>query len=127
MSKQEPQDTSEGSIGQSALTGGLGAAIIVDGVVVAWFAEFTDEAREWCTENYFGRWLVWRAKTPEIVPLTEGEYDEAMRGAKEMAALFEDLPEAPNVPHEGAHAALSRTLPLDAVVGGQESALTGRR
>ena len=33
----------------------------------------------------------------------------------------------PNAPHEGPGAASSRTVPLDAVVGGQESALTGRR
>ena len=32
-----------------------------------------------------------------------------------------------NAPHEGPGAASSRTVQLDAVVGGQESALTGRR
>lgn len=81
----------------SASTEGLGAAVIVRGVVVAWFADFTEEAREWCTENHFGEWLTWRAKRPEIVPLTEAEYDEAMRKGKGMAALFDDTPEAPNV------------------------------
>ncbi len=32
-----------------------------------------------------------------------------------------------NAPHEGPGAASSRTVPLDAVVGGQKSALTGRQ
>lgn len=75
---------------------GLGAAVIVGGVVVAWFAEFDEAAREWCTENHFGQWLAWRAKTPEIVPLTEAEYDKAMAEATELAASFNALPEAPN-------------------------------
>lgn len=88
---------SSAACGQSALTDGLGTAVIVGGVVVAWFADFTQEASEWCTENHFGQWLVWRAKAPEIVPLTEAEYDEAMRKAAEFATLFEDKPEAPNV------------------------------
>ena len=95
MSDNEAQTKPDG--GASALTDGLGAAVIVDGVVVAWFSDFTEEAREWCTENHFGRWLVWRAKAPETVPLTEAEYDDAMRKAKELASLFEDTPEAPNL------------------------------
>lgn len=74
----------------------LGAAVIVRGQTVAWFADFTEEAREWCTENHFGEWLTWRAKPPEIVPLTEAEYDEAMQKGKELAAAFKDLPQAPN-------------------------------
>ena len=78
-------------------TAGLGSAVIVRGVVVAWFADFTDEAREWCTENHFGEWLTWRAKPPEIVPLTEAEYDEAMRKGAELAAKLNISPEAPNV------------------------------
>lgn len=81
----------------SELNAGLGAAVIVRGQVVAWFADFTEEAREWCTENHFGEWLTWQAKPPEIVPLTEAEYDEAVRNGKELAALlFKDAPEAPN-------------------------------
>ena len=87
--------------GASALTDVLGAAVIVRGVVVAWFADFTEDAREWCTENHFGEWLTWRAKRPEIVPLTEAEYDEAMRKGKGMAALFDDTPEAPNAKVRG--------------------------
>lgn len=90
---------------------GLGAAIIVDGVVVAWFADFTEEARDWCTENYFGRWLVWRAKAPETVPLTEAEYSKAMHEAQEFAALFEALPGAPNVELRGGPAVSSPERP----------------
>jgi len=95
MSDHEQQAKPDG--GASELTARLGAAVIVDGAVVAWFDDFTEEAREWCTENHFGRWLVWRARAPEIVPLTEAEYDEAMRKANELVSLFEDTPEAPNV------------------------------
>jgi len=86
----------------SALSAGLGAAVIVNGQVVAWFADFTEEAQDWCTENHFGQWLTWRAKPPEIVPLTEAEYDEVMRKAAEMATLFEAMPEAPNAGVTGA-------------------------
>ena len=96
MNEQTEQSETEGMGAASALTDVLGAAVIVRGVVVAWFADFTEEARDWCTENHFGEWLTWRAKRPEIVPLTEAEYDEAMRKGKEMAALFDDTPEAPN-------------------------------
>lgn len=97
MDTNAPRSITEPRCAASVLTAGLGAAILVDGVVVAWFADFTEEAREWCTENHFGRWLAWRAKAPEIVPLTHAEYDEAMRKAKEFSVLFEDAPEAPNV------------------------------
>lgn len=75
---------------------GLGAAVVVRGVVVAWFAEFNESARDWCTHNHFGEWLAWRAKPPEIVPLTKSEYDEAMREANELAELFAAMPEASN-------------------------------
>ena len=75
---------------------GLGAAVLVDGKVVAWFAEFDEAAEEWCTENHFGRWLTWRAKSPEIVPATPDEIANAQQRADDLAALFEALPEAPN-------------------------------
>jgi len=92
MTMQDKTKVEAPRVGVSALTGLLGTAVLVDGEVVAWFATFTEEAREWCTENYFGRWLAWRSKPPEIVPLTEAEYDEAMRRGKELASLFEDMP-----------------------------------
>lgn len=63
----------------------LGSAVIVGGQVVAWFAEFTEDAHDWCTRNYFGQWLTWRAMAPEVVPLSTAEYDEAMRRGAELA------------------------------------------
>jgi hypothetical protein len=75
--------------------GVLGAAVIVGGVVVAWFANFDEAAQEWCTENHFGQWLMRRAKPPELVPLTEAEYDEVMRQGKELADALHARPEAP--------------------------------
>lgn len=66
----------------------VGTAIIVDGKTVAWFAEFTPSADNWCKENHFGRWLGWRAKTPEIVPLTQTEYETLKADATRMAERF---------------------------------------
>ncbi|KAF0163032.1 MAG: hypothetical protein FD157_3378 [Rhodocyclaceae bacterium] len=103
---------------ESLSTAGLGAAIFVNGRVVAWFADFTDEARDWCTENHFGQWLAWRAKSPELVPLTEAEYDAAMLVAKELATLFNDIPQAPNVRRNRRDAASSRRVRVDGGVGG---------
>jgi len=74
----------------------LGASVIVNGKVVAWFADFNEEAREWCTENHFGEWLVWRATPPVIVPLTDAEYDKSMEETAKLAKVFESTPEAPN-------------------------------
>ena len=65
----------------------LGAGVLVDGVMVAWFADFTEEAREWCTENHFGRWLVWRATRPEIVPITPEELARVEAEAQVRAGL----------------------------------------
>jgi len=75
-------------------TAGLGTAVIVHKVVVAWFADFTEEARDWCTENHFGEWLPWRAKAPEIVPLTEAEYNAVMREGRDLAAKLKEAPNA---------------------------------
>ena len=97
---------------ESASTDGLGAAIIVRGQVVAWFANFTEAARDWCTENHFGEWLAWRARPPEIVPLTEAEYDEAMRAGAELAEKLNILPEAPNDKAQGAGGGLIAARPF---------------
>jgi hypothetical protein len=51
----------------------IGIAVFVQGKAVAWFADWTEETRDWCTENYFGQWLTWRAKPPELIPLTAEE------------------------------------------------------
>ena len=85
----------------SASTEGLGAAVIVRGVVVAWFADFTEEAREWCTENHFGQWLVWRAKAPEIVPLTSEELAKAEALAADWSDMFKEAPNAALTGAEG--------------------------
>lgn len=82
--------------GASTSDAGLGAAVLVDGKVIAWFVDFNGTAEEWCTENHFGRWLAWRATPPEIVPLTPDEYEAAQQRAAEFATLFEPLPEVPN-------------------------------
>jgi hypothetical protein len=63
-----------------------GAAILVDGKVVAWFADFDEAARDWCSFNHFGKWLVWAATTPEIIPLTPEEQADCDRRADEMLA-----------------------------------------
>lgn len=78
----------------SRSTAGLGAAVIVGGVVVAWFATFDEAAEDWCRDNHFGQWLTWRAKPPEIVPLTTEELERVEQRAKELSALFK---EAPNI------------------------------
>lgn len=71
-----------------------GTAIMVDGQVVAWFAQFTEEAREWCTENYFGKWLAWQAESPAIVPLTTEEHEAALQEAAQLVKQFKLAPEA---------------------------------
>jgi len=69
--------------GDFGSTDGLGVCVIVNGVVVAWFA-YTDIAEEWARENYFGRWLTWRASAPVPIPLTDDEAAECKRRAKEI-------------------------------------------
>jgi hypothetical protein len=72
--------------GDFGSTDGLGVCVIVRGVVVAWFAEFTDDARQWCTDNHFGEWLTWRARAPVPIPLTAAEEAEAKRRGRELHA-----------------------------------------
>lgn len=66
----------------------LGVAVLVDGAVVAWFAEMDDELEDLCRERWFGRWLTWRAKAPEIVPLTPDEKAKCEAWAAEMVAAL---------------------------------------
>ena len=63
-----------------------GVAILVDGAVVAWFAELDEHAGNFCQEAWFGRWLTWRATPPQLIPLTPTEYAEAQRRGKELHA-----------------------------------------
>lgn len=67
-----------------------GIAVIVDGEVVAWFNEFDDTTVDWCTHNYFGRWLTCKAERPVLIPLTEDEMKKAEDDAEEMMRLFKD-------------------------------------
>jgi hypothetical protein len=62
---------------------GTGTAIIVDGKTVAWFAEWTPQARDWCHSNHAGRWVGWKAKTPEIIALSQLEYDRIRHDVEE--------------------------------------------
>lgn len=66
-----------------------GTAIIVDGKIVAWFANPDELSAEWCTAAYAGEWLAW----PADAPVLDGVSDEDMRrvGKKAEAtkALFE--------------------------------------
>jgi len=65
-----------------------GVAVIVEGKVVAWFADFNEEAREWCSDNHFGQWVTWQAKQPDLIPLTEEQEENAKRKAKEWSDYF---------------------------------------
>lgn len=64
----------------------LGAAVLVDGVVVAWFADMNDETEDFCRSMWFGRWMVWRARPPELVPLTAEEQASVDALARELTA-----------------------------------------
>ena len=84
----------EAACGASLSDAVLGAGVLVDGVMVAWFADFTEEAREWCTENHYGRWLVWRATRPEIVPISPEDLEKVGADAQRLADLFKEAPNA---------------------------------
>lgn len=66
-----------------------GIAVIVDGIVVAWFHKFDDTTVDWCTENYFGRWLTCKAECPALIPLTEDEIKKVEADAEEMRKIFD--------------------------------------
>lgn len=63
-----------------------GAAVLVNGQVIAWFHNFDDAAQEWCAQNYFGQWLAWQAKSPELIPLTAEQDAECKRLAEELCS-----------------------------------------
>ena len=77
-----PQLPPAGDFGSTA---GLGVCVIVNGAVVAWFA-YSDHAEQWARQNYFGRWLTWRAAAPVPIPLTAEEMAEAKRRGRELHA-----------------------------------------
>ncbi|MCR4319731.1 MAG: hypothetical protein NUV74_05270 [Candidatus Brocadiaceae bacterium] len=84
MSTDNAKPKADGA--ESVSTAGLGVCVLVRGAVVAWFADFDEAARGWCTENHFGEWLTWRAKPPEIVPLTPEEVVKVEQDAAELYA-----------------------------------------
>ena len=71
--------------GVSDANDGFGVAVLVDGAVVAWFAEMDKYAEGFCRENWFGRWLTRRARRPEIVPMTPEELAWCEAAAKDLA------------------------------------------
>jgi hypothetical protein len=66
----------------------LGSAVIVNGKLVAWFADFDAEAEDFCSGMWFGQWVTWRAEPPKLVPLTEEEH---ARVQAEAAALMANI------------------------------------
>ena len=64
---------------------GIGVAVLVNNEIKAWFPEFTEEVRNWCTENYFGKWLTLPAYEPSIKSFTK----EELRRIEDLAAVLE--------------------------------------
>ena len=64
---------------------GIGVAVLVSNEIKAWFPEFTEEVRNWCTENYFGQWLTLPAYEPSIKPFTK----EELQRIEDVAAMLE--------------------------------------
>ena len=87
MDNDEVKQPIDQQVELSKLHDGFG--VIVDGVIVAWFAnsnskEAIEDAIEWCRYHHFGKWLTWNAKSPELIPLTEQEKLKAEAFVKEM-------------------------------------------
>ena len=80
--------TNEATPGALGSNDQLGVAVLVYGAVVAWFAELDEYAEDFCRENWFGHWLTWRAKMPEIVPLTSDEQAKCEAAARDIAAAL---------------------------------------
>lgn len=65
-----------------------GVAVVVDGETVAWFSVFDEAAHDWCSELYFGKWLLWPAEIPELVALTPEQKALVKAKADEYIAFF---------------------------------------
>jgi hypothetical protein len=70
------------------MLGDMGVAVIVNGEIIAWFKHFDDAAHEWCTENYFGKWLTWPSEIPVLYKLTKEEEERAEVKAQEWFEFF---------------------------------------
>lgn len=70
-----------------------GTAVLVNGEIVAWIANFDESAADWCRDNHFGNWLTWRANPPELIPLTAEEQKQVDAKVAEFTGFFkpEDL------------------------------------
>jgi hypothetical protein len=79
-----------------------GIVVIVNGEIVAWFANFNISAQEWCRDNYYGQWLAIPGIKPKISPLTEEEVVRAEKAADEFLSLINSIgsetPEPPPPP-----------------------------
>ena len=71
-----------------------GFAILVDGAVVAWFAVLDEYAETYCQEAWFGRWLTWRSRPPQLIPLTPDEQTKCEATGKELAAKLRGMDDA---------------------------------
>ena len=71
-----------------------GVAILVGGAVVAWFAELDEHAEEFCRTNWYGRWLTWRSRPPQLIPLTPDEQAKCEAAGKELAAKLRGMDDA---------------------------------
>lgn len=77
MTEQATQDASA-----------IGAGVYVNGKPVAWFATFDEAASDWCTENYFGRWLACKSTAPMPIPKTKEELEDIQKRAAELYDLM---------------------------------------
>lgn len=68
----------------------VGAGVYVNGVIVAWFAEFDESARDWCAENHFGEWLVLPATKPTYIPPTQEQIDRCEKEAEKLASKIRE-------------------------------------
>lgn len=66
----------------------IGMAVIVNGSVVAWFSDWTEESMDWCTENYFGRWVAYPATSPKLMAPTEEELEKVSKTVDDLMKMF---------------------------------------
>ena len=71
-----------------------GTAVVVDGALVAWFAEPDEHAEDFCRTNWYGRWLAWRSIPPQLIPLTPDEQAKCEAAGKELAAKLRGMDDA---------------------------------
>ncbi|MCB1714256.1 MAG: hypothetical protein KDK05_03880 [Candidatus Competibacteraceae bacterium] len=66
-----------------------GTAIIVNGEIVAWFADHDELSAEWCSVAYGGEWLAWPADAPVLDGVSDEDMARVGEKAEAMKALFE--------------------------------------